>query len=297
MPRAGTLAKKTETLIAEAAGILAAIHPATVRAVGYKLFVAGLLPDMSKGSTDRLSRALVAARERGTIPWPWIVDEHRAVERLPAWDDPEDFAATVQHSYRRDRWRDQPERLLIVSEKGTVAGVLRPVLDAFGVGFLVVHGFASATVVHDLAADSVDDDRPLTALYVGDRDPSGMYMSERDLPDRLARYGGDAAIERVALTEADAAGLPSFPTEAKRGDSRYRWYAERFGGRCWELDALDPRILRNRVTDAIADRIERETWARAGVAEAAELGSLNEVLAGWRDLVLSGLPDNSGVAS
>ena len=52
-----------------------------------------------------------------------------------------------------------------------------------------MHGFTSATTVYDVAED--DDGRNLVVLYVGDLDPSGMFMSERDLPDRLAQYGGD----------------------------------------------------------------------------------------------------------
>ena len=89
------------------------------------------------------------------------------------------------------------------SEKGTVRGVLAPVLDEYGVGFRVMHGFSSATTVHDVAQD--DDGRPLIVLYVGDYDPSGMYMSEHDLPDRLEKYGGDhVQLKRIALTaEAD----------------------------------------------------------------------------------------------
>ena len=43
-----------------------------------------------------------------------------------------------------------------------------------------MHGFSSATTVHDVAQD--DDGRDLIVLYVGDYDPSGLYMSERDLP-------------------------------------------------------------------------------------------------------------------
>ena len=31
----------------------------------------------------------------------------------------------------------------------------------------------------------------LIVLYVGDFDPSGMFMSEEDLPTRLAEYDGD----------------------------------------------------------------------------------------------------------
>ena len=85
------------------------------------------------------------------------------------------------------------------SEKGTVRGVLPPVLDKYGVGFRVLHGFSGATTIYDVAQD--DDGRPLIVLYVGDYDPSGLFMSERDLPDRLAKYGGDHVIlKRIALT-------------------------------------------------------------------------------------------------
>ena len=69
---------------------------------------------------------------------------------------------------------------MVASEKGTVRGVLRPVLDHYGVGFLVLHGFSGATTIYDIAQD--DDGRPLIVLYAGDYDPSGLYMSECDIP-------------------------------------------------------------------------------------------------------------------
>jgi hypothetical protein len=75
---------------------------------------------------------------------------------------------------------------MVLPEKGTVRGVLRPVLDELAVGFFPVHGFSSATAAHDLAMD--DDGRDLILLYVGDYDPSGMFMSEQDLPARFAKY-------------------------------------------------------------------------------------------------------------
>ena len=71
-------------------------------------------------------------------------------------------------------------RVEVWSEKGTVRGVLAPVLDEYAVGFRVMHGFCSATTVHDVAED--DDGRDLIVLYVGDYDPSGLFMSEHDLP-------------------------------------------------------------------------------------------------------------------
>jgi hypothetical protein len=38
---------------------------------------------MGKNSTNRVSRQLVDAREQGLIPWGWIVQETREVERVP----------------------------------------------------------------------------------------------------------------------------------------------------------------------------------------------------------------------
>jgi len=70
-----------------------------------------------------------------------------------------------------------------------VRGVLAPVLDEYAVGFRVMHGFASAIAVYDVAQDH--DGRDLIVLYVGDFDPSGLFMSEEDLPARLAKYDGD----------------------------------------------------------------------------------------------------------
>jgi hypothetical protein len=50
------------------------------------------------------------AREQGIIPWDWIVDETRTLERVSTWDDPEQDARVVATSYRRDFWNQQPVR-------------------------------------------------------------------------------------------------------------------------------------------------------------------------------------------
>src|SRR5262249_570341 len=176
-------------------------------------------------------RLLKEARERGTIPWSWIVDETRALERVSTWDNPEQYVEAVARSYRRDFWNLQPARVEVWSEKGTVRGVLAPVLDRLGVAFRVVHGFSGASTVHDVAQD--DDGRPLIILYVGDYDPSGLCMSEVDLPKRFAKYDGDhIVLKRIALCREHLVGLPSFPASDKKRDPRYRWVVRNFGQRC-----------------------------------------------------------------
>jgi hypothetical protein len=258
-----------------------AAHPITGRGIGYKLFAAGLIPSMDRAPMQRVYRLLREARERGMIPWEWIVDETRELERRPRWDDPADFIDTVSRAYRRDYWNQQPVRVEVWSEKGTVRGVLAPVLDQYGVGFRVMHGFSGATTIYDVAQD--DDGRLLIVLYVGDYDPSGMYMSEHDLPDRLAKYGGDHVhVTRIALLREDLDDLPSFPASDKKKDPRHPWFVRNYGSRCWELDAMDPNDLRDLVEEAIKNEIELEAWNRCAVTEKAERESLRTVLDSWR---------------
>jgi hypothetical protein len=230
---------------------------------------------MSTKSTKRVSVHLTTARERGLIPWEWIVDDTRPIERPATWRDTSTYAKVVQDSYRKDRWADQPWRLLVMSEKA-VGGILRPVLDEYGVPFVITHGFNSTTILKNLADESVRDDRPFSILYVGDHDPSGLHMPVVDLPRRLERYGGIARVHRVALLDHHLPGLASFRAEEKNKDSRYKWYVPNFGHDCWELDALDPNILRQSVADTIDLYIDDEAWERAGDVEDAELKSLRE---------------------
>ncbi len=276
-------AQKTLDLVDAMADILEQIQPATVRAVCYRLFVAGLIDDMSKNSTSKVSRHLVNAREEGAIPWAWVVDENRQAERAATWDNPDQVIQTAVLQYRKDYWRDQPHWVEVWSEKGTVRGTLAPVLNKYGITLRVMHGYSSATVLHDVAMETQGDEKPLTILYVGDLDPSGLAMSSIDIPERLARYGGDADIRRVALTHADVYvhDLPSFAAETKVKDPRHRWYVERYGQQCWELDAMPPPILREIVEGAILGFIDPDAWEHSATIEAAETQSMANFLIAW----------------
>jgi hypothetical protein len=235
---------------------------------------------MARAEMQRVYRLLKEAREQGDIPWEWIVDETRSLERTATWNDPEHYARCVARSYRRDFWNQQPVRCEVWSEKGTIRGVLQPVLDEYAVGFRVMHGFASATAVYDVAQD--DDGRELFALYVGDYDPSGMFMSEVDLPKRLSEYGGDhVTLKRIALTRERVRGLPSFPASDKKKDKRYSWFTSNYGHRSWELDAMDPNDLRDCVEQAIWALIEPVAWQRCETIKRAEQESLRMILEKW----------------
>jgi hypothetical protein len=275
--------KRSLDLIEAMYDIAEAAQPITGRGVGYKLFTAGLIPSMARKEMQRVYRLLKEARERGDIPWEWVVDETRSLERKATWTDPEQYARCVARSYRRDFWDQQPVRVEVWSEKGTIRGVLQPVLDHYAVGFRVMHGFSSATSVYSVAREYDEQERPLIALYVGDFDPSGLYMSAHDLPKRLEEYGGDhVKLERIALILEQIDDLPSFPATDKRKDPRFGWFHHHWGNDCWELDAMDPNDLRDCVEAAIKEQIEPVAWERCEVVNAAEQESLKTILANWK---------------
>lgn len=276
----------SKDLIDACSRILVDIQPCTVRGVCYQLFTQGLIPSMAKNETNRVGTLLTYAREQSIISWSWIVDDTRVPERAQTWADPEAFKAACRVSYRRDRWEGQDEHVEVWSEKGTIRGVLAPVLEEYAVTFRVMHGYASATAIRGAAVESAGDTHPWTVFYVGDFDPSGMYMSEVDLPERLAEYGGRVNLERVALMHDDVrrGDLRSFDADTKVGDPRHKWFVRRYGGTCWELDAMNPNTLRTRVKQAIEGCIEPESWKRYNLCEQAEQKSLTEVLDKWKSI-------------
>lgn len=275
--------KQTLGLIEASLKILEPIQPASVRAVSYQLFVRKLITGMTRNETNRVSRALTLAREEGTIPWEWIVDESREAEVARRWNNADDLVRVAVQQYRRDYWQDQDFRVEVWSEKGTVRGTLAPVLNEYGITFRVMHGYASATVVNSVAEFSSNEDyRPLVALYVGDWDPSGKHMSDFDLPRRLEKYGGDVELRRIALVDSDLQGLPSFDTESKRKDPRYQWFRKNVGTASYELDAMSPPDLRNRVEAEIRSYIDIGKWNRAVEVEAAEVESMQQFQRSWK---------------
>lgn len=246
--------------------ILEEIQPASVRAVCYQLFRPwGLIPNMDKEWTDKVSVQLVWAREQGIIPWEWIVDPGREPRRYVGYKNVPAFFSEMQHGYARDLWADQPDLVEVWSEKSTVEGTLAPVLDEFRVTFRPLRGHTSATRIREGCRDS--DTRRLTAFYVGDRDPSGMHMSEKDLPKRIERYEGDIELRRITLTADDCYDAKlsdkSFPAITKKQDKRYPWYQREYGDLCWELDTQEPPITRARVRNAILSVLDADAWDRS----------------------------------
>ena len=216
-----------------------------MRATCYQLFIEQWLPHIGQKEADWVSEQLVYARKAGIVPWEWILDETRAAERPGTFKSPEEMLELVVHGYQRDPWQDQPCRIEVWSEKGTVRGTLGDMLRTYGVTFRVCHGNTSWTQSHDMANEYRADPRPTTILYVGDCDPKGMSMSDIDLPGRFAWEEVPVVIRRLTLWPDDARrlALPSFPASDKAADACLPWFLREYGETCWELDAMNPNEL------------------------------------------------------
>jgi hypothetical protein len=284
------------------------IQPCSVRALAYQLFNRKLIPSMGKLETQKVSRWATIAREEGRMPWEWIVDQTRQEQVVSTWSDPAEFGRSVRRSYRRNKWEAQPTHVSVWSEKGTIEGTLRPVLEEYEVPFQVLHGWSGATPVYEAAQASLRRNQDTLILYVGDYDPSGMGMSELDLPQRLARYSSHTPadrdmeprvmreilaavrlrIRRIALTAEDTLALgpaTRFPASDKRKDSRYGWFTRTHGDGCWELDALSPNVLRQRVEDAIRAELDAELWERYARVERLEQETIARTCESWSSIL------------
>jgi hypothetical protein len=257
--------------------------PTTIRGIAYVLFVMQLIDSMKRRNTRRVSEIATYLREQEILDWRLIVDNSRPSREVSMWSGPVEVMQAAKAQYRRDQWQDQPYRIEIWSEKATVGGILSPVIEEWGTRFTVMVGYGSYTRVREAVERgkaAAQAGKKCLALYVGDWDPSGMNMSEKDLPRRVAEYGADWQIKRIAITKRDHR-LPSFPAFEKRKDSRYPWFVENFGHLCWELDAMDTRVLRRRVEKEIARHVDMAAWNHGLMIEQAEKEALDAYVDGW----------------
>lgn len=190
----------------------------------------------------------------------------------------------MRDNYHRDAWQEQPNWVEVWSEKSTVKGTLMPVLQKYAVTFRSFHGHTSATSIHGACAQTKRRRRNLIALYVGDWDPSGLHMSAVDLPTRIDRYGGDITVKRVAISAFDThpeERIPHFDPGEKIKDPRYKWFMKHYGTKCFELDALNPRVLRERVDQAILNLLDIDKWDHSNHVGQVELASMRDYFDRW----------------
>lgn len=261
------------------AAIVAAVrdeHPVTLRGVFYRAVAAGAV-DKSEAGYRLVGRQLLKLRRAGTVPYSWITDGTRLIQKPNSWADVETMLEDAASSYRRALWHDQQVEVMVLSEKDAISGVILPVTASWDVELGIVRGYSSETFAYSIA-DSIAATTKTTFVYqLGDHDPSGVD-AWRSFEERVRGFGlgGDAVFERLAVTPAqiEEHRLPTRPT--KSTDTRARGFV----GESVEVDALPAPVLRRIVEAAIVRHIDPGALDLTRRVEDQERTLLNRMLGG-----------------
>ena len=246
--------------------VLSENNPATVRQVFYLTVAQGLIPK-TELEYRRISDFLSQMRRKDEIPWYWIVDHSRVARKPRIFGTAAEAIEECARFYRKDIWRNLPERVEIWTEKETLTGPLLSVTYRLAVGLFPCRGFASLSFLYEAAKEIEECGKPTTIYYFGDHDPSGQNIFQtiqRDL-QKLAPTT-DIYFEKLAVTyeQIERWDLPTRPT--KRTDSR----SKNFKGESVEVEAIAPDMLRRLCEDAIKSHIPEGHLKQVEMIEASE---------------------------
>ncbi|NSW83141.1 MAG: hypothetical protein HPY90_07680 [Syntrophothermus sp.] len=271
------LHKRTLDLIDAARDVLAEYHPMTLRQVYYQL-VSRHVIENTRSEYQRLSNALVKARQEGWIPWEWVEDRTRRPRDVSMWSGLDDFIDTVRRAYRRDVWETQERYVVVWLEKDALSGVFEEITLEYGVTLLVGRGYNSWSIRKELAERFISLGKPAVVLYFGDFDPSGEDIC-RDLRESFSFFGIYPRVEKVALTREDVIRYKLPPDFAKKTDSRAKKFIERYGDMAVELDALPMPALQDKIRKSIEAHMDLEALGAVFTIEREEREQLKMLLA------------------
>jgi len=219
--------------------------PTSLRFLFYELVARGDLPK-SQQSANRVSGCATWLRERGDVPWDWIVDETRSLDVWGRAESARGYLLDELAHFRLDPWDGSPP--LVITESRSLAGVLRPLAMAYRVDIASTNGQAGGFLHTDIAP-ALFPGREV--LYLGDLDYAGIGI-EANTTKVLRGYEPELRWKRLAITDAQRkrSDLPSTTKVDKRFRPPRRYEA-------WETEALGQGPIIKVVTKALDKRLPR----------------------------------------
>lgn len=295
MPKIAYVSKKFSaehmTVIANSVAILEeyvrAGYDLTLRQLYYQHVARDLIPNNQR-SYKRLGGIISDARMAGLIDWNYIVDRTRNLVTNPHWDSPSDIVEACASQFRLDRWADQPNRIEVWIEKDALVGVIERTCKGLDVPFFSCRGYTSMSEAwgagRRLGGYLKAGQQPVV-VHLGDHDPSGIDMT-RDVTERLSLFaGGHVQVERIALNmdQVEEYGPP--PNPAKVTDSRAAAYIAEYGEDSWELDALEPQVMNQLITDTVGRFCDDDRYDAKVQEEEDHKRDLQVVSDHWEEVV------------
>ncbi len=273
----------------------------TLRQLYYQLVSRDIIPN-KQSEYAKVGNLLKKGRMAGVIDWDAIEDRLRKPQ-IPYWvHDVEDALQDIINQYRLDRLDDQDVYIEVWSEKDALSGILYRVTSKYQVNLVINRGYGSITAIYDAYKrfkKQIIAGKTTHLLYFGDHDASGLDMV-RDIKERMLQfflYGfreeliahdNDMnwyskylkkifTVEHVGLTTDQVGEFNPPPNPAKESDPRFKWYQREYGNSSWEVDALEPRVLTDLLSEAIEDRIDMGMYESVLIQEEDDIRNLNRI--------------------
>jgi len=241
---------------------------------------------------NKLGDVIARGRMAGLIDWDAITDRTRYVRTTPTWESPEEIVATCARTFKFDKWDRQPSYVEVWIEKDALLGVIEGVCKQYEVSYMACRGYASVSEIWRASQrllSRIERDKQPVILYLGDHDPSGIDMT-RDIRDRLNTFlAGSSSplrpdVRRLALNRDQINLYNPPPNPAKEADSRAKDYIREHGDHCWELDALDPVVIRDLVAEGVRAERDEDAWSESVAEETEARSRLRGVSDRWDDV-------------
>ena len=248
----------------------------TDRQIHYRLVAKGFYAN-TKSSYNHLTKVVKDARIDGAIPWDRIVDSSKPMF-LQAEEEREDYTALEQFKCAREKydsaeetfrntgfytsfWRFQPEYVEVWVEKDALARILREITDKYMVSLVVCKGYQSITNEKNRQEyyfrKERHEERKVTIIYFGDYDPRGENIPQVIKRD-FSRLGYTATLDKVALTPEQIRAYQLISAPCKKTDNMAKGWIAEHGDQVYELDALEPNVLRQIVEDSVKAHFSQE---------------------------------------
>lgn len=234
----------------------------TLRQLYYQFVSRGWLPNTER-EYRRLGNIVSKARTAGLLDWDAIEDRGRTPEEAAQWDSINELVIAAIQAFRLPRWEGQKTFVELWVEKEALAGVLEPIASAYHITLMVNKGYSSSSAMYASAQrllENAQDADNILIFYIGDLDPSGEDMV-RDIQDRLDMFTRDRLplkVIKLALTPTQVREYNPPPNPTKLTDSRATAYIREHGYECWEVDALEPKVLRQIISEALDAIVDRK---------------------------------------
>ena len=217
----------------------------TLRQVYYQLVARAIIPNNER-SYKNLGNLISDARLAGLISWDAIEDRTRNLRYNSHWSNPSSIIQSAATSYMTDNWDGQEYYVEVWVEKDALIGIVGQICSRLDVNHFSCRGYVSQSEMWVAAQRLLrkQENHNIVLLHLGDHDPSGKDMS-RDIQERLRTFGvEDLEFHRLALNMNQIEEYSPPPNPTKLSDSRATGYIQKYGYECWELDALEPAVIK-----------------------------------------------------